>query len=166
MTFAAEEAGQILTYEEAYRVLRAFPPAIGDFTAMQLLTDINYSNVVSFDEDAFIVPGPGAFDGINKCFGLSLSKDRPHDLINAAAIIEMCVEGQEEFFRHFDLEPVTLFGRRLHLIDCQNLFCEIDKYSRVAHPEFNLGRTEIKQKLKPAGQPPRPLFPPKWKLNA
>jgi alpha-glutamyl/putrescinyl thymine pyrophosphorylase clade 1 len=31
------------TYEEAYRVLRDFPsPAIGNFAAMQWLTDINY----------------------------------------------------------------------------------------------------------------------------
>ena len=27
-----------------------------------------------------------------------------------------------------------LRGRRLQLIDCQNLFCEVDKYAVVAHP--------------------------------
>ena len=36
----------------------------------------------------------------------------------------------------FELDFQNLWGRRLQLIDCQNLFCEVDKYSRVypAHP--------------------------------
>jgi hypothetical protein len=38
----------------------------------------------------------------------------------------------------------TLFGRSLQLIDLQNRFCEIAKYARVAHPEFNLEGTRIK----------------------
>jgi hypothetical protein len=79
-------------------------------------------------------------------------------------VIQACVEGQEMFFEHFKLEPVTLFGRRLHAIDCQNLYCEIDKYARVAHPEFTLsgGRTKIRQALSPSGPLPKPFFPPKW----
>jgi hypothetical protein len=151
------------TYEEAFRVLRTFPsPAMGDFTAMQFLTDINYSPLIHFDENDFIVPGPGAFDGMNKCFGLSLRGANSRDVKDASAIIDMCVERQEEFFKHFGETPVTLFGRRLHAIDCQNLFCETDKYARVAHAQFNLGRSTIKQKLKPAGALCHPFFPPKW----
>jgi hypothetical protein len=154
------------TYQEAYRVLRDFPsPALGDFTAMQWLTDINYSEVLNFSENEFIIPGPGALDGINKCFGLSLSKDRPQDLIDATAIIEMCVDSQEDFFRQYGFEPVTLFGRRLHLIDCQSLFCETDKFSRIARPEFNLRRTEIKQNFEPSGPLALPYFPPKWGIK-
>src|SRR5258707_9985183 len=45
----------------------------------------------------------------------------------------------------------TLFrSRRLQLIDCQNLFCEVDKYARVAHPNIagRTGRTRIKQKFR------------------
>jgi alpha-glutamyl/putrescinyl thymine pyrophosphorylase clade 1 len=133
---------------------------------MQHLTDLNYSPVLNFNENEFIVPGPGAFDGINKCFGLSLSGHNAQHVKDAAQIIEMCVEGQEDFFNHFRETPVTLFGRRLHLIDCQNLFCETDKYARKAHPQFNLGRSEIKQKLQPPGPLPQPFFPPKWGLSA
>ena len=46
------------------------------------------------------------------------------------------------------LEFRSLWGRRLQLIDCQNLFCEVDKYARVRHPEVVgvSGRTRIKQK--------------------
>jgi hypothetical protein len=153
------------TYEQACNALRT-PPIIGDFTAMQLVTDINYSPVLDFDEDDFIVPGPGALDGINKCFAVSL-KDRPQDLRDAADIIERCVLAQSDCFRDVGVEqPVTLSGRRLHLIDCQNLFCEVDKFARVRHPKFNLRRTDIKQKLKPRSGPlPAQFFPPKWNLN-
>jgi hypothetical protein len=161
----ADKLQSAKTYEEAYRVFRDFPsPAIGDFTAMQLVTDINYSPILNFSENDFIIPGPGALDGINKCFRLSLSKDRPRDLLTATEIIKYCVEHQEDLFRKYDLEPVTLFGRRLHLIDCQSLFCETDKYSRVKHPEFNLKRSEIKQKFRVTGLLPAPFFPPKWGL--
>jgi alpha-glutamyl/putrescinyl thymine pyrophosphorylase clade 1 len=146
------------SYEQACDALRV-SPVIGDFTAMQLLTDLNYSEVINFDEDEYIVPGPGALDGINKCFGLSLNKNHAQ---YAASIIRLCVDVQEDAFKKRGLTPVTLFGRRLHLIDCQNLFCETDKYARVAHPQFNRGRSEIKQKLKPAGPLPKPFFPPKW----
>jgi 5-hmdU DNA kinase-like protein len=130
---------------------------------MQLLTDINYSPVLDFDEDDFIMPGPGALDGINKCFGLHLNNDKPQELKAAAVIIAEMVKDQEGFFEHFGQQPVTLFGRRLHLIDCQNLFCETDKYARVAHPTFNVrNKTRIKQTLKPTGPLPKPFFPPKW----
>src|SRR5271166_6890213 len=83
----------------------------------------------------------------------------------AVEAIEACVEGQADFFEHFGLEPVTLFGRRMHEIDCQNLFCETDKYARVAHPTVQpTGR--IKQTLKPKPGPlPEPFFPPKWRLK-
>jgi hypothetical protein len=55
----------------------------------------------------------------------------------------------------------------LQLIDCQNLFCEISKYTRVSHPEISglSGRTRIKQMFKPHGPPAQPWYPPKWGLN-
>jgi alpha-glutamyl/putrescinyl thymine pyrophosphorylase clade 1 len=156
------------TYEEAYHVLRDFPsPAIGNFAAMQWLTDINYSPVLNFDEDDFIVPGDGAFDGINKAFGFSLDGNREEDIRTGAAYIQECVRDQEAYFKHYELQPVTLFGRRLHAIDCQNLFCETDKYCRVAFPKLNRrGRTDIKHKFKPSRDPlPPPFFPKKWGLD-
>jgi alpha-glutamyl/putrescinyl thymine pyrophosphorylase clade 1 len=150
------------TYEQAFRVLRTFPsPAMGDFTAMQLLTDINYSPVLSFSENDFIVPGPGCLRGMQKCFG------RPVSVPEAQGIIYNFVDEQETYFKELGYEPVTLFDRRLHAIDVQNLFCETDKYSRVAHPEFKLKANErIKATFKPVDRPlPAPFFPPKWKLQ-
>jgi hypothetical protein len=53
---------------EAFQLLRGYP-GIGDFLAYQFLIDINYSRVINFDEMDFVVPGPGARDGLRKCFG-------------------------------------------------------------------------------------------------
>jgi alpha-glutamyl/putrescinyl thymine pyrophosphorylase clade 1 len=125
---------------------------------MQHLTDLNYSEVTNFDEDDFILPGPGCLRGIQKCFAFG----RLPTVAEAVNLIEACVEEQEEFFKHFGLEPVTLFGRRLHLIDCQNLFCETDKYARKAHPEYNLDpsekKTRIKNLFRLTGSPPGHSF--------
>ena len=43
-------------------------PSIGPFLAYQFATDLNYSEDVNFSEMEFVVPGPGARDGIRKCF--------------------------------------------------------------------------------------------------
>jgi hypothetical protein len=61
----------------------------------------------------------------------------------------------------------SLWGRSPQLIDCQNLFCEVGKYARVAHPDAAgvAGRTRIKQVFKPDETPLPVWFPPKWGLN-
>jgi hypothetical protein len=92
------------TYEQACDSLRV-PPIIGDFTAMQLACDLNYSPVLNFGEDDFIIAGPGCLKGIRKCFGL------PSVFVpEAQAIIYHCVEEQEVYFEGLGYEPVTLFG--------------------------------------------------------
>ena len=53
--------------EEAFNIIKSYP-LIGNFMAYQLITDINYSNVVDFSEMEFTVAGPGPERGIKKCF--------------------------------------------------------------------------------------------------
>lgn len=135
--------------------------SFGPFLAFQLAIDLNYSTVVNFDENDFIVPGPGARDGLKKCF------TDFGDYSEADVIRWVCERADQEFAR-LGLTFYLLWGRKLHLIDCQNLFCEIDKYSRVAHPEIAglSGRTQIKQKYKrDAEAMPQPVFPPKWGIK-
>lgn len=143
----------------AFEVLREYP-AIGDFLAYQFLIDINYSEALAFGEDEFVVAGPGARDGIRKCFGVAASGVE-------AEVIQYMADSQEEHFDRLGLEFQGLRGRRLQLIDCQNLFCEVDKYARVAHPDVAgiSGRTRIKQKYAPDNAPLSAWFPPKWNLN-
>ncbi|HET9281071.1 MAG TPA: nucleotide kinase domain-containing protein [Candidatus Angelobacter sp.] len=144
---------------QAYSILRSYP-LLGDFLAYQYLTDINYSETLPFSEMEFVTPGPGAKSGIEKCF--STLGDLSH-----ADTIRWVTENQEESFRVFGFDFRNLFGRALQLIDCQNLFCEVDKYARVKHPEFNeqQGRFRIKRKFYPNGSPIHYWFPPKWKLT-
>ena len=143
----------------AFDVLRGYP-GMGDFLAYQLLIDINYSNVINFDEMDFVVPGPGAKDGLRKCFGLGARGIE-------AELIRSMSDAQEEHFARLGLRFPGLAGRRLQLIDCQNLFCEVDKYARVAHPEITgySGRTRIKQRFTPIDHALTSWFPPKWGIN-
>lgn len=144
---------------EAFDVLLSYP-MIGDFLAYQYVTDLNYSELCNFSEMDFVVPGPGAIDGISKCFK-SLGG------LTETDIIKLVTERQCEEFERLGLDFESLWGRPLQLIDCQNLFCEISKYSRVSHPDV-LGiakRTRIKQKYRPNNEPIDYWYPPKWGIN-
>ncbi len=144
---------------DAYKLLLE-TPGFGPFLAFQYLIDLNYSTFLNFSEMDYVMPGPGARDGIRKCF---------YDLgdYDEADIIRWVADRQEIEFAARNLEFQSLWGRTLQLIDCQNLFCEVDKYSRVAHPDVKgvSGRTRIKQRFSPKTESILPWFPPKWGLN-
>lgn len=146
--------------QDAYELLVSIP-SIGPFLAYQFVTDINYSSHFNYSEMEFVVPGPGAKDGIRKSF-LDLGD------YSEADAIRWVTERQAEEFEARSLEFKSLWGRPLQLIDCQNVFCEVDKYSRVAHPEAlgRSGRTRIKQRFSPSlAATTTPWFPPKWNIN-
>lgn len=145
--------------EHGFEILRSYP-MIGNFLAYQLITDVNYSALTDFSEMEFTIPGPGARDGIQKCFS-SLGGSSEAD------IIRMVADRQESEFARLGLDFQDLWGRPLQLIDIQNLFCEVDKYSRVKHPEFSgiSGRVRIKQKFRATEFSISYCYPPKWKLN-
>jgi len=77
------------------------------------------------------------------------------------------MDHQEEEFERLGLKFRNLWSRRLQLIDCQNIFCEVDKYARVKHPEVEgiSGRTRIKQAYKRNAMPINYWYPPKWGIN-
>ncbi len=135
-------------------------PSIGNFLAYQYAIDINYGPLTDFSEMEFVMPGPGAMNGIRKCFS-SLGG------LNETNIIKMVTERQDVEFERLGLEFQSLWGRKLQLIDCQNLFCEVDKYSRVKHPEVAgvTQRTKIKQLFQTNFEPINYWYPPKWELN-
>jgi len=145
---------------DVFELLLSYP-GVGPFLAFQYTIDLNYSSILPFDEDAFVVAGPGALDGISKCFEDTGGRS-PEEMIH------WMTDNQEREFLHRGIAFPGLFGRRLQPIDCQNLFCEISKYARVAHPAV-LGvsnRTRIKQRYKASCEPlARPCFPPKWGLS-
>ena len=137
---------------DAYQMLIGWP-TLGPFLALQYAIDLNYTALMSHSENDFVVAGPGARDGLWKCF------DSIGDYTLADAILWLTDRQEEEFERYghrFD----RLWGRPLQPIDVQNLLCEVSKYTRVTHPEIEgrSGRTRIKQRFEPVGALPRPLL--------
>jgi len=155
----SERIANSMNMEDAYFALKEFP-TIGKFLAYQFAIDINYSEITSFSEMDFVMPGPGALDGIRKCF---------YDIgdYTVQDVIRYVTDNQEREFDRLGLTFKSLWGRPLQLIDCQNLFCEVDKYARIAHPDFAgiSGRTRIKQIYRPKSDPIHYWYPPKWGLN-
>ena len=146
--------------QEAFHLLCTVP-SFGHFLAYQHAVDLNYTTLTAFSENDFVVPGPGALSGLRKCFS------DPGDL-EPDDLIRMVTERQEDEFTKRGLEFEDLWGRSLQLVDCQNLFCEVDKYARLAHPEFTPadGRQRIKQRFRHnADTTFIPWFPPDWGLN-
>lgn len=146
--------------KDVYALLLSYP-AIGEFLAYQYTIDLNYSNLINFSEMEFVKAGPGAKDGITKCF-TSLGDYNYED------VIKMMVDNQEMEFEKLEIKFQNLWGRNLQLIDCQNVFCEVDKYSRMFHPEIKgvSQRTHIKQKFKMQNKEHlNYFFPPKWGIN-
>ena len=139
--------------QQAFEILRGYP-SLGGFLAFQFTIDLNYSRLIDFSEMDFVVAGPGARDGIRKCFVDTAG-------LSDADVIRAVAERAEKEFGRLGLAFKDLWGRPLQLIDCQNLFCEVDKYARVAHPEAKgeSGRTRIKQKFT-AGLGPLPQCVP------
>lgn len=148
---------QAKSLEEVFQAIAKYR-LLGKFMAYQLATDINYSEIIDFDEDTFTVAGPGAERGISKCFSDRGGKSN-------ADIIRWMTENQEAQFKRLGIDFQDLWGRPLKAIDCQNLFCEVDKYCRVAHPELTSNRTKIKAKFSPTPQLIEYFYPPKWGIN-
>ena len=144
---------------EVFGILRSYP-SLGDFLAFQFAIDLNYSHITDFSEMDFVVAGPGARDGIRKCFHDTAS-------LSDSDVIRLVADLADGEFERLQLAFQTLWGRKLHLIDCQNLFCEVDKYARVFHPSIKglTGRLRIKQKFAPKPGPLPQWYPPKWGLK-
>lgn len=134
--------------------------SFGPFLAFQFAIDLNYSDLFGFSEMDHVVAGPGALDGISKCFVHT-------DGLEAGDVIRAVTEAAQSCFDEQDIAFESLWGRPLQLIDCQNLFCEISKYARVAHPELRgrSGRIQIKQRYMPSGRDVHVRYPPRWALE-
>ena len=157
----ADRLASARSLQAAYEMILAYP-GIGPFLAFQYCIDLNYSTLMDFDEGDFVVAGPGALDGIAKCFDGVQTE-------NSSAVIHWMAERQEDEFDRLGLVFSGLYGRRLQPIDCQNIFCEVSKYARLAHPQVRgtSGRRRIKQRYRrrPGSWLERPFFPPKWRLD-
>lgn len=145
--------------KDAFELLLAYR-TVGPFLAYQWATDLNYSPHLAFDEMEFVTPGPGSRDGLAKCF-TCLNGWSESDVIRWVA------DTQSRHFARLGIRFESLWDRPLQLIDCQNLFCEVDKYARIRHPEVagRSGRQRIKQIFRGPSPPIQYFYPPKWRLQ-
>lgn len=155
-----QRIAQMSSLRECFYALREYP-TIGDFLAYQYAIDINYSAVTNFSENDFVAAGPGARDGLRKCFSDTGG-------LSEADVIQAVTEQQDACFAAARVSFDRIGDRPLQLIDCQNVFCEFDKYARVGYPHVQgrSGRMRIKQKFRPLPNLPDPWYPPKWGINA
>jgi hypothetical protein len=150
---------------EVFSIIRGYR-TMGDFLALQYTIDLNYSPMIDFSEMDFVLPGPGAKRGIMKCF-------KSIGNLTEAEIIRWMAETQDEHFLERGLEFKKIGDRPLQLIDIQSGFCEVDKYSREAHPEVSAkgddwavpSRARIKQRFNENPKPIEYVFPHKWNIS-
>jgi hypothetical protein len=120
---------------------------VGDFMAMQVLTDWGYY-WSGWDENTFVVAGPGSKRGI-----AHISKDKPEDFIR---------EIQQEWYLRIDCPSIPLPGgleRAPSLMDIQNTFCEFSKYMRyLSEPK----KPSVPYKPAHPGPQPEPNLPTHW----
>lgn len=156
---AARKLARAGSLRDVFELLRGYP-SLGDFLAFQFAIDLNYSELIDFSEMESVVAGPGARDGIRKCFEDTAG-------LTEAEIIQVMADRADAEFERLDIRFRSLWGRPLQLIDFQNVFCEVSKYARVAHPEIagDSNRTRIKQKYAPCPAPIPQWYPPKWGLR-
>ena len=78
----------------------------------------------------------------------------------------MVTPGEGRSLRWLGLQFEDLWGRWPTLIDWQNVFCEVSKYTRMSHPHLLgiAGRTKIKQQFRQTSTAIDYRFPPKWGL--
>ena len=88
---------------QAFELLRSYP-MLGDFLSYQFVTDLNYSNLTHFSEMEFVMPGPGARDGMKKCFS-DLGGLTESEMINVMA------NRQNHEFGRLGLSFQSLWGR-------------------------------------------------------
>jgi hypothetical protein len=153
----AERILKARSLKAVYDSLHEFP-LMGDFMSYQTAIDLNYSALVNFSEDDFTQPGPGALRGMKKVF-VDLGDYSPAD------VVKWIVDRQEDEFAARKIPPASLWGRGLHAIDAQGLFCETDKYCREALPALQSNRSRIKARFVAAAEPIKLFYPPKWGLN-
>lgn len=144
------------TMKEAFTIIKSYP-LIGNFMAYQLVTDMNYSTAVDWREDEFTVAGPGSIRGIHKCFFDVEKKDYEN-------IIRYMYDNQDFEFKRLGLDFKRISNRPLQLIDCQNVFCELDKYCREKYPELKSNRVKIKKKYIEKSEKVNYMYPPKWNI--
>lgn len=160
MQYADKTNGEYLNgYNAIVKILQE-QYYVGPFLAMQFATDLNYSSIVNFSENDYIIAGPGAVRGLYKLLPNISNKQDKSVLIEAVREMLLEEHRNSETWRF-----ASLPGRFPSLMDVQNVCCEFDKYMRAYDPSVKSNRKRIKNYFMPTGEIEKPFFPPKWNIE-
>ena len=137
------------TLEEQYTAIVSHPD-LGEFTAMQVSTDFNYTAYGDDLEDTFIKAGPGAIRGAKRV----MPRAKAEDVIRA--MYEQV--RSEPWCPTLELPDGEL--RRPSLMDVQNTLCEFSKFARYLDRDDSAGRP-VYRPAHPGAQP-EPRYPIHW----
>lgn len=147
--------------KDAHGWLSLFP-SMGDFTALQLLLDLNMLPFFGFSEDEWVALGPGAIACIRKIFGPTV-RGREYEAF------KYLYESQHEHFSRLgippDRRPRLCANRRtgVTMVDLEHSLCECDKYSRARHPDIKGKKLQVaKHIFNPDRRPPTTDIPEHW----
>jgi hypothetical protein len=127
------EEFRVVGFDQKYRAsLLQQIPRCANFMSMQILTDMSY--YAGYDENEFIIPGPGAVAGSRH-----IDPRVPADAMIRGLTKYWAEDGQ-----------VNLYGRAPSLMDVQNTLCEFSKYIKWKPGPAN---------YKPVGAQQAPILP-------
>ena len=142
------KAAAAASLEEIAALLQSFP-RLGDFKAGQFALDLNYGPHLHLPIDNFVIAGPGACKGIDRCF--AAHGKRYNEVIRL-----VCQYQDECSLAAVGSEVPRLRGRAPAPMTVQNWFCEIGKYLRgYSKNKYSVPAGTIKSL-------PEPVLPPWW----
>lgn len=105
---------------------------IGKFLAYQISVDLGYYDKDIFNEDKYVVAGPGCTRGIDYIF-------KSKGILNYEECIFYIRDIQNEEFQKIDVHPTEIFSDRkskeINVMAIENCFCEISKYLKAFYGE-------------------------------
>lgn len=137
-------------------------PSMGEFTAMQLLLDVNMIPGYNWSQDEWVALGPGSTACLDKMFGDGI---RPH----ALDAIRYIRDNQYTWFSWAgvdaqDIPALPGQARGLTIVDIEHALCECEKYTRGVFPELSGKRKMVgKHEFKPNENPVTADVPAHWR---
>jgi hypothetical protein len=149
-TFMHNHADEFLRAPDQQARFQAlsWPFGVGNFMAMQILTDWGYARYSGQgrQEDEFVICGPGSRKGAK--------------LVDPTAPPEQTVAWAQRALMNSVTLPWLALGPSL--MDCQNMFCEYFKYDRERKRLRAGGKPKKPYAPRHPGAQPRPVVPPRW----
>lgn len=146
------------TMEEAFTNFSRIV-GIADFLAYQLVQDLNYSNIVNWDDNSFCAAGPGTERGILRTFDI---KGKP----DYQEIVKWIHSNFEQLLEDYNIDFKPLPNHMPTVPDLSNCLCEVDKYMRgLGIVTDGIPESRIKQKFRINNQKINYIFPDKWAVK-